>query len=341
MDCSRTVFDTLIIGGGPAGLTAAVYLRRFTRHVALVDKGNSRLSWIPVSHNYPGFPEGINGMQLLENLRAQLANYGGSVMPGEILDLRLEDGVFVTDYAPAGDAAPCQIRALTVLLASGVADAGMPVERWDEAVRCGAVRLCPVCDGWDVIDKRIGVVTSEANPVGHALFMRTFSADVLLFERGPEPTLNDEDRQRLAAANVRYIDSPLAGVTMSEDMKPILHTRDGEDYRCDVFYPMLGENARSDLASSLGAETVECRKLLVDDHCRTTVPGLFAVGDVTRGLNQIAVATGQAALAATTIHNMLPWALRTAPDQAAAGQASQGQVSQGQVSQGQVSVSQT
>lgn len=332
MDCSRTVFDTLIIGGGPAGLTAAVYLRRFTRHVALVDKGNSRLSWIPVSHNYPGFPEGINGMQLLENLRAQLANYGGSVMPGEILDLRLEDGVFVADYAPAGDAAPCQIRALTVLLASGVADAGMPVERWDEAVRCGAVRLCPVCDGWDVIDKRIGVVTSEANPVGHALFMRTFSADVLLFERGPEPTLNDEDRQRLAAANVRYIDSPLAGVTMSEDMKPILHTRDGEDYRCDVFYPMLGENARSDLASSLGAETVECRKLLVDDHCRTTVPGLFAVGDVTRGLNQIAVATGQAALAATTIHNMLPWALRTAPDQAAAGQASQGQVSQGQVS---------
>ncbi len=317
MDCERTVFDTLIIGGGPAGLTAAVYLRRFTRHVALVDKGNSRLSWIPVSHNYPGFPDGVNGMQLLENLRAQLANYGGSVMQGEITGLRLEDGIFVGDYAPMDGGEACQIRAHTVLLATGVADAGMPVERWDEAVRCGAVRLCPVCDGWDVIDKRIGVVTSEINPVGHALFMRTFSADVLLFERGPVSTLNDEERQQLAAAQVRLIGSPLVGVTMSEDMKPILHTKDGEDYLCDVFYPMLGENARSDLASSLGAETVECRKLLVDDHCRTQVPGLFAVGDVTRGLNQIAVATGQAALAATTIHNTLPWALRPAKEPAA------------------------
>lgn len=317
MDCDRTVFDTLIIGGGPAGLTAGVYLRRFTRHIALVDKGNSRLSWIPVSHNYPGFPDGVNGVQLLENLRAQLANYGGSVMPGEILDLRLEDGIFVGDYAPADGAEPCQIRAHTVLLATGVADAGMPVERWDEAVRCGAVRLCPVCDGWDVIDKRIGVVTSEINPVGHALFMRTFSADVLLFERGPVSTLNDEERQQLAAAQVRLVESPLVGVTMSEDMKPVLHTKDGEDHPCDVFYPMLGENARSDLASGLGAETVECRKLLVDDHCRTQVPGLFAIGDVTRGLNQIAVATGQAALAATTIHNTLPWALRPARPAAA------------------------
>ena len=317
MDCARTVFDTLIIGGGPAGLTAGVYLRRFTRHIALVDKGNSRLSWIPVSHNYPGFPDGVNGVQLLENLRAQLANYGGSVMPGEITSLRLEDGIFVGDYAPMDGSEPCQIRAHTVLLATGVADAGMPVERWDEAVRCGAVRLCPVCDGWDVIDKRIGVVTSDINPVGHALFMRTFSADVLLFERGPVSTLNDEERQQLAAAQVRLIESPLVGVTMSDDMKPILHTKDGEDYPCDVFYPMLGENARSDLASSLGAETVECSKLLVDDHCRTQVPGLFAVGDVTRGLNQIAVATGQAALAATTIHNALPWALRPAKEAAA------------------------
>jgi len=310
MELTPDVFDTLIIGGGPGGLTAAIYLRRFTRNVALVDKGNSRLGWIPVSHNYPGFPDGINGKLLLDQLRCQLGKYGGHVIPGEITGLRIEDGLFVADScSPEGDLT--LLRAHTVLLATGVADAGMPVERWEEAVAAGAVRLCPVCDGYDVIDRRIAVATSEVNPVGHALFMRSFSTEVLLFERADESAVNDEERKQLAAANVRHIASPLAGVTLSDDLKPVMHTRDGERYECDVFYPMLGESARSGLAAALGAETVECDKLVVDDHCRTSVPGLFAIGDVTRGLNQIAVAAGQAAIAATTIHNTLPWALRS------------------------------
>lgn len=312
MELKTNVFDTLIVGGGPGGLTAAIYLHRFTRNVALVDKGHSRLGWIPVSHNYPGFPDGINGKLLLERLRRQLGNYGGHVIPGEVVGLRIEDGLFEADCcSPEGDLT--LLRAYTVLLATGVADAGMPVERWNEAVAAGAVRLCPVCDGFDVVDKRIAVATSATNPVGHALFMRSFSADVLLFERAEESALSAAERRQLEAANVRHITSPLAGVTLAEDLRPVLHTRDGEDYPCDVFYPMLGESARSSLAAALGAQTAECDKLLVDDHCRTSVPGLYAIGDVTRGLNQIAVATGQAAIAATTIHNTLPWALRASP----------------------------
>ncbi|MFL6671899.1 MAG: NAD(P)/FAD-dependent oxidoreductase [Massilia sp.] len=311
---TQQVYDTLIIGGGPGGLAAAIYLRRFTRKVALVDKGRSRLRLVPVSHNYPGFPLGVPGRQLLDNLESQLRHYGGSVMHGEIASLRIDDGHFVGAYRPDDETAgPAEVRALTVLLASGVADAGLPIENWREAVAAGAVRLCPVCDGYDVIDRKIAVVTSETNPVGHALFMRAFSADVTLFERGKESMLDDDDRRQLEAAHVRYVASPLKGVTMSARMTPVLHTEDGEEYHADVFYPMLGENARSELAAALGAETAECAKLVVDDHQRTSVPGLFAIGDVVRGLNQIAVATGQAAIAATTIHNALPWALRPAP----------------------------
>jgi thioredoxin reductase (NADPH) len=304
------VYDTLIVGGGPGGLTAAIYLRRFTRNVALVDKGNSRLRLIPVSHNYPGFPEGVPGHILLGNLATQLQRYGGSVMPGEIVDLRIEDGLFVGDYQPEGVDDIVQIRGHTVLLATGVADAGLPIENWREAVAFGSVRLCPVCDGFDVIDKRIAVATSEVNPVGHALFMRTFSADVTLFERGSPSMLSDDDRRRLDAAGVRTIDSPLLSVTLDASMKPVLHTEDGRDHEADVFYPMLGENARSGLAAKLGARTAQCDEIVVDDHQQTTVPGLYAIGDVVVGLNQIAVAAGQAARAAVRIHNQLPPALR-------------------------------
>ncbi|MFS2024772.1 NAD(P)/FAD-dependent oxidoreductase [Massilia sp. CT11-137] len=306
------VYDTLIVGGGPGGLTAAIYLRRFTRNVALVDKGNSRLRLIPVSHNYPGFPEGVPGHILLGNLASQLQRYGGSVMPGEIVDLRIEDGLFVGDYQPEGIDDIVRIRAHTVLLATGVADAGLPIENWREAVAFGSVRLCPVCDGFDVIDKRIAVATSDVNPVGHALFMRTFSADVTLFERGSPSMLGADDRRRLDAAGVRIVDSPLLSVTLDASMKPVLHTEDGQDHEADVFYPMLGENARSGLAAKLGARTAQCDEIVVDDHQQTTVPGLYAIGDVVVGLNQIAVAAGQAARAAVRIHNQLPPALRPA-----------------------------
>lgn len=309
---SADVYDTLIIGGGPGGLTAAIYLRRFTRKVALVDKGNSRLRLIPVSHNYPGFPEGVPGHILLGNLATQLERYGGAVMPGEIVDLRIEDGLFIADYvredAPDGETTP--IRALTVLLATGVADAGLPVESWREAIAFGSVRLCPVCDGFDVMDKRIAVATAATNPVGHALFMRTFSADVTLFERGAPSMLSDEDRRHLDAAGVRRVESPLLSVTLDAAMKPVLHTEDGQEHGADVFYPMLGETARSGLAAKLGARLAQCEEVVVDEYQASNVPGLYAIGDVAVGLNQIAVATGGAARAAVRIHNQLPPALR-------------------------------
>jgi len=315
MPIQDQVYDTLIVGGGPGGLTAAIYLRRFTRSVALVDKGNSRLRLIPVSHNYPGFPEGVPGNVLLGNLTVQLERYGGTVMPGEILDLRIEDGLFVGDYAAedAPEGEPVQIRAHTVLLATGVADAGLPIENWREAIAFGSLRLCPVCDGFDVMDKRIAVATADTNPVGHALFMRSFSSDVTLFERGPASMLDDEDKRRLEAAGVRLIESPILSVTLDASMKPVMHTEDGEEYSADVFYPMLGEKARSNLAAKLGAKTAQCEEIVVDDHYATTVPGLYAIGDVVVGLNQIAVATGGAAKAAVRIHNQLPPAYRQAP----------------------------
>ena len=299
-----TTCDTLIIGGGPGGLTAAVYLQRFRRKVVLIDKGNSRLGLIPVTHNFPGFPDGIQGHQLLDNLRCQLGKYGGEVTDGEVISLQRQGDGFVAQYDGG------EVHARTVLVATGIADAGLPVENWREAVAAGAVRLCPVCDGFDVLDKRIAIISSDDNPVSHALFMRTFSTSVTLFGRGRETAMGAEQRKQLDEAGVRVIASSVRGVSMSHAMKPVIHTDDGEDHHADVVYPMLGVTARSDLAVALGARTARCMQLEVDEFQCTSVAGLYAIGDVVKGLNQISVAAGHAAIAATHIHNTLPRSLR-------------------------------
>ena len=136
--------------------------------------------------------------------------------------------------------------------------------------------------------------------------MRTFSTSVMLFERDRQTPMLAEHRARLADAGVHYIASPVRGVSISHAMKPVIHTEDGEDHHADVVYPMLGETARSDLATLLGAKTHDCIKLEVDEFQCTSVPGLYAIGDVVKGLNQISVAAGQAAVAATRIHHRLP-----------------------------------
>lgn len=294
------IYDTLIVGGGPGGLTAAIYLRRFRRDIAVVDKGNSRLQLIPVTHNFPGFPDGIQGTQLLDNLRSQLGRYGGHVTEGEITRLTRNDDYFTADFGGG------QFHARTVLISTGIADAGMPIENWHAAVTSGAVRLCPVCDGFDVLDKRIAVIGAPDNCVGHSLFLRSFSNDITLFERDGNMCLASKDQHRLDDAGIKRVISPLRGVTMSDAMTPVLHTGDGAEHHFDVVYPMLGETARSDLAVALGAETTDCNKLIVDEYQASSVPGLYAVGDVVRGLNQISVAAGHAAVAATRIHHRLP-----------------------------------
>jgi thioredoxin reductase (NADPH) len=298
------VLDCLVIGAGPGGLTAAIYLRRFHRDIMIIDKGESRLSLIPVSHNYPGFAEGIQGPVLLGTLKEQLLRVGASVVQGEVTSLGRDDESFYADWNGG------RVRARKVIMATGVIDIGLPTENWRSAVRAGAIRLCPICDGFDVSDRRVAVVCGQDCRVSHARFMRTFSADVTLMLTQDAPPLNDLERQELRESGIAWLEAPALDVSIADGSTPLVHTADGKRHAFDVLYPMLGETARSRLVAELGAEMGDCGDLVVDVHQRTSVEGLYAVGDVVVGINQISVATGQAAVAATDVHNQLPLSLR-------------------------------
>lgn len=293
--------DCLVIGAGPAGLTAAIYLARFRRHIVIVDSGCSRAAQIPVSHNAPGFPDGVSGHDLLARLRRQAAHYGVQVVAGEASEIERSGKEFTCTVENT------RLLAKTVLLATGITDAApyVPLPDWSQAVNTGCIRLCPICDGYDVLDQNIGIISTSEKGFDHALFLRTFTRRMTLFCSNQEGPVSETCRQSLHTAGVELIDEPIARIDLAEDRMAAVTMQSGREYRFDVLYPMLGETARSGLATRLGAQCNDHGGLMVDAHQRTNIPGLYAAGDVVNSLNQISVATGHAAIASVDIHNHL------------------------------------
>ncbi|GHA87353.1 NAD(P)/FAD-dependent oxidoreductase [Cognatilysobacter bugurensis] len=309
-----TLLDCLIIGAGPGGLTAATYLARFHRRILVVDAGSSRARWIPTSHNCPGFPSGVHGTTLLERLRDQATGYGAPIVEATVARLEREDDGF---HATSGDGQHWHAR--HVILATGIVDRMPALEGLSAAIDEGAVRLCAVCDAYEASDERIAVYGPIDEAIGHALFLLTFSRDVHVV---PE-TSRRADADRLRRAQDADITVHPPAESMAYDGECTVVEFDGvPPQRFATLYPTLGGEAQAGLAHALGARCDDNGELIVDEHQRTSVDGLYAVGDVVSALNQIAVAVGHAAIAATDVHNRLPRNFRehretqpeTAPD---------------------------
>ena len=301
---SDAPLDCIIVGAGPAGLTAATYLARFRRRIAVLDGGASRASYIPRSHNYPGFPDGITGEELLARLREQGARYGVEVTRALVDEAMREDDVFVVRSGERWWRAP------RLLLATGLVDKEPEMRNLREAIGRGAIRLCSICDGYDVMDQHIAVLGSGRNAVSHGIFMRTWSRRVTVLLAAGGDDLDGAARRDAGAAGVEIVQDPVAAVELGDDGRAHVRTSAGAMLAFDALYPVLGCRNRSDLGRALGARCREQGDIEVNPHMRTSVPGLYAAGDVVAALNQVSVAVGHAAIAATHIHNSLPPDLR-------------------------------
>ncbi len=297
-----TPVDCLIIGGGPGGLTAALYLARFRRSCLVVDAGSSRASWIPRSHNYPGFPPGINGNDLLVRLREQASGYGARLEHGRVEHIEPHADGFSVRY---GDQS-CVAR--RIILATGIEDTLPDMPDVEQAIAEGKVRLCAICDGYEVKGDNVAVYGEAECAIGHAVFLRTFSDRVTVVVHGEQ----DACDQAIALAEhygIRLISDRVEALRPCEAGIELI-THSGETHGFDIIYPCLGARFRSDLAQLLGVDCDDCGGVKVDEHLQTSMRGLYAIGDVTMGLKQISVAIGQAAQAATAVHNSLearPW----------------------------------
>lgn len=296
---SDELLDAVVIGAGPAGLTGAIYLGRYRRSFLVIDGGDPRAGWIPVSKNYPGFPDGIPGTELLARLREQAERYGARIAEGRAERLeRTKDGFIVHT---GND----EVRARTVLLATGVKDNEPKLGDIFDAVQRKLVRICPICDGYETIGQSVGVVGSSEKGAREALFMRTYSDRVSLIHVGDPATLPEKERRELAEAGIDVVETNIDAVEIEEDRIAAFDFEDGVVRRFDVIYSALGTTPQGMLAEDLGAQVDQTGSLIVNAHQMTTVDGLYAAGDLVRGLNQITVAEAEAAIAATDMHNQL------------------------------------
>ena len=291
--------DCVVVGAGPAGLTAAIYLGRFRRDVRVLESGASRAARIPLSRNHPGFPDGVRGRDLLARMRQQAEKYGAVIEAGQVDDLRVVDGGF---RLLAGTR---ELTARTVLLATGVVDIEPSIPDVEAAVAKGLIRICPICDGYETIGTRVAVIGHDPHAAREAIFLRTYSDEVALIHGGRPDDLDAACRDDLARAGVEVIDAPIASVKLDKERITAVCFGPDAAREFDSIYAGLGVEPRNQLAVDAGARLDENGRLIVGEHQETSVPGLYAAGDVVRGLNQISTAEGEGAVAATDIHNRL------------------------------------
>lgn len=296
----RKALDCVVVGAGPAGLTAAIYLARFRRDALVIDSGASRAAWIPRSRNHPGFPDGIRGKTLLARMRRQAETYGARIEPGDVRSIRAEaDGFTLTTGTTT-------LQARKVILATGVVDRTPPTPGVQDAIARGLIRICPICDGYEVTGQSVAVIGNDAHSAAEALFLTTYSDRVTLVHVTEPEALPADMRQALQAAGVELLEAPVDSLVLDRRQLQALCFAGGRGVReFDAVYSALGVTPRTQLAVDLGARLDDSGRLFVGDHQETSIPGLYAAGDVVRGLNQISTAEGEGAIAATDVHNAL------------------------------------
>jgi thioredoxin reductase (NADPH) len=245
--------DCVIIGGGPAGLTAALYLARYNRRFVVFDVGTSRAAWIPRSHNLPLFTYGIGGTEILQRQRDHVQNYGGAIISGGAKKLIKAGSNFVVEFQSEGAELP-YLTARFVILATGVEDIPPPIPNVEEAVQRGLIRYCPICDGYEAKGRKIGVIGVGDRGLGEAVFMaRAYSPDVTLLSFHEPLVLSDQELDTAKEHWISVICEPIQALALDGGAVNAIASKTGREYRFDVMYSALGVRYRSALATTLGA----------------------------------------------------------------------------------------
>ncbi len=287
-------YDVAVVGGGAAGLSAALVLARARRAVVVIDSGAPRNA--PAAH-LQGFlsRDGLPPAELLAAGREEVAGYGGQLVTDTVTNVRrAEQGGFELSVADGRT-----LVAKRVLVTTGLRDElpDLPGvrERWGRDLL-----HCPYCHGYEVRDQRLGVLGGTPDAVQHALLIRQWSSDVVFFTHTGSPTA--DEREQLTARAIGIVNGPVRRVVVEDDRLQGLELSDGRLITRDVVFVRPGFTPNSDLLAALGCATHENGWVEVDPTGRTTVPGVWAAGNAVNPRAQVITAAGEGSAAAIAIN---------------------------------------
>jgi len=299
MSSSDDEYEIAVVGGGPAGLTTALYGARLGHETVLIDRGGGRAAMMADTHNVIGVTEEVSGNELLATGREQVQSYGGTFERGFVTDVeRTDDDRFRLSTNDS------EILADRVVLATGFSDVrpDPPLPR-----NAKGLHWCLHCDAYMFVDEPVYVMGHGEAAAHVAMIMLNMTDDVDLLTRGAEPTWSEETAAQLEAHPVEVVHEDVSGIENDPDSGWLeaMEFEDGTRREYRGGFPMYGSDYNTALAEGLGCDLTDGGEIDVDDHGRTSEDGVFAVGDITPGHNQVPVALGQGAKAGIAVHKEL------------------------------------
>jgi thioredoxin reductase len=291
--------DTLIVGGGPAGLTAALWLARFRRTVRVVDAGEPRNEPTWAVHGYPGLPE-IPPLELRRLIRDQALGAGAEIVRGRIVRIEGEKDAFRVLEAEGA-----VLEARRVLLAFGLRDR-LPEVKGIERFYGNSVFHCPDCDGPSMAGAHVVVLGASKGSASVALRLSHWAETVTMIANGEETKLDTRQMEVLERAGITIRQERIVELVGEDSRMTGIELGNGETHPAEGMFFSLGADPASSLSEQLECDTENHGLVCVDASGETSIPGVYAAGDIAAGHPHLAIAAAaEGARAALTIHRSL------------------------------------
>ncbi|MBK5188177.1 MAG: NAD(P)/FAD-dependent oxidoreductase [Gemmatimonadaceae bacterium] len=294
-----SLYDVAIVGGGPAGLTAAMWLGRYLRKVVLVDSGDPRNWQTRGVNGYLGLPD-VTPAALRGAGRDEARRWDAELIDGCVESVTTVDDEHFRVALESGSA----IDARRVLLAFGVRDIWPDIPGLEHIYGATAYH-CPDCDGHEARGKKTVVVGVGRKAVGLALALATWTRELVICTNGHEPALDDALMAQLDALNIPVLTSRVRKAVHTDRALHALELEDGMLLDCERLFFSIGHFPADDLAQRLGCERNDEGCVVIDEHFHTSVPNVYAAGDLVPGTQIALAAAAGGAKAAIAIHHSL------------------------------------